>query len=840
LQAGVPRRPEWLVDRPRLYAQLDAATAITRLTAPAGGGKTALLTGWAATAGDDILWVDAAHHRADLWPHVVALLDARAGETPPAAGAIDVADRSPGLVAVIDNADHVDPLDVDRLLDQLGSGVLLRIVVAGRDLRHFATARALMYHSHQVLSPPALDFTLDEMFALLRSAGVFGQDQTVQLLHSYAGGDPAVLRAAMVELASPTRPDPAGALERIIELVASTIVSDAIDPDADTELGQFLRDTCLAATLDRPFVRELSGVEQPDVLLDEAVRLGLGSWLDQGTYTYSGAARLVLRNAARRIDPERAHRLGTRAARWSREHGNSEHAFRLAIVNEDYETASRQLRDGFFELLLLSRDQTRVLLESVGRQPLLSQPLLAYHLALIYNADDERRPLAREHFQLVLQGLATSSSDSIADELYKRYMEGVCHRALGHPEQGIDSARHACGLVAELTESDERELGRSLPGAIAHCGLTLLHAGEYEDAFTAFAHAQALAPPFTAGRLVGLSMAAGAHALLGEIDEATAVVGKVRNRAWPEQLFAYGSTFLYLADALIALEAGDVEAARAAMTQAAHDEKRFTPNDHWELITYVEALTDIVDRRPMAAVERIAAARALRRGARTGGQLARGLLTATRATAEIAAGNPAAALATLDAARDTGDTGDSAPCTIARARALLAVDQSTDAIAVLDRLDDDRLTTRQRAERAAIDLAARLRLSTAHAAQDIDNVMAAISVHGLSTPLSFLPQSDLDTIGELAGPTTAATLDGMVVSVLQPASVVSLTPRELAVLRLLAETGSSSEIADALYVSVSTVKSQIQSIYRKLGVNSREEALAGASRVAPPKRTRRA
>jgi LuxR family transcriptional regulator, maltose regulon positive regulatory protein len=55
-----------------------------------------------------------------------------------------------------------------------------------------------------------------------------------------------------------------------------------------------------------------------------------------------------------------------------------------------------------------------------------------------------------------------------------------------------------------------------------------------------------------------------------------------------------------------------------------------------------------------------------------------------------------------------------------------------------------------------------------------------------------------------------------------------LTEREIAVLRLLVGELSRRQIADALYVSLDTVKTHIRGIYRKLGAGSREEAVARA------------
>jgi len=55
-----------------------------------------------------------------------------------------------------------------------------------------------------------------------------------------------------------------------------------------------------------------------------------------------------------------------------------------------------------------------------------------------------------------------------------------------------------------------------------------------------------------------------------------------------------------------------------------------------------------------------------------------------------------------------------------------------------------------------------------------------------------------------------------------------LTDRELAVLRLLPGELSQREIAGALYVSINTVKSHVKSIYRKLGVETRAQAVSRA------------
>ncbi len=61
--------------------------------------------------------------------------------------------------------------------------------------------------------------------------------------------------------------------------------------------------------------------------------------------------------------------------------------------------------------------------------------------------------------------------------------------------------------------------------------------------------------------------------------------------------------------------------------------------------------------------------------------------------------------------------------------------------------------------------------------------------------------------------------------------VETLTPRELTIVELLPTHLSYLQIGEELYVSVNTVKSNLKSIYRKLGVTNRFEAVAAARQL---------
>lgn len=69
------------------------------------------------------------------------------------------------------------------------------------------------------------------------------------------------------------------------------------------------------------------------------------------------------------------------------------------------------------------------------------------------------------------------------------------------------------------------------------------------------------------------------------------------------------------------------------------------------------------------------------------------------------------------------------------------------------------------------------------------------------------------------------------VSGCQTAACFSLTKRESEILTLLVKNLQNQEIAAALYLSESTVKTHLKSIFRKLGVRNRTEALSLALRL---------
>ncbi len=78
---------------------------------------------------------------------------------------------------------------------------------------------------------------------------------------------------------------------------------------------------------------------------------------------------------------------------------------------------------------------------------------------------------------------------------------------------------------------------------------------------------------------------------------------------------------------------------------------------------------------------------------------------------------------------------------------------------------------------------------------------------------------------------THTTLSDTLQHAVERGPIELLSPQEQRVLRLLIAGQTYAEMAQALIVSPNTIKTQVNSIYRKLGVSRRAEAIAMASRL---------
>ncbi|XEC33030.1 hypothetical protein JAO84_30265 [Streptomyces fradiae] len=209
----------------------------------------------------------------------------------------------------------------------------------------------------------------------------------------------------------------------------------------------------------------------------------------------------------------------------------------------------------------------------------------------------------------------------------------------------------------------------------------------------------------------------------------------------------------------------------------------------------------------------------------------RGHAALTASAAHLAAGSPEAAAEVLRAVAD-----DQPLCRIAAARAYLAAGDRATALSLLDGLPGPGHTGPAVSVRAALVRArvARLEGDLASVHRLLGRALREAGPEELRRPFleagpwiaPFLAAPSLRPLA--AGWLAPGPAPGPAPAPVPEAPVEPLSARERDVLSRLARTMSTEEIAADLYVSVNTVKTHLKSVYRKLSVHRRNEAVRRA------------
>ena len=131
-----PRLPETLVAREHLYSAIDKTSRLplTQLIAPAGTGKTMLLSAWAngrIEAGDDVAWL-AAHEHHELTARLRAAVGRRTGAVLKVLADAQERGVEPQVV-IVDDAHLLTRDQLQLLADILGAEPdSVRLVLASR------------------------------------------------------------------------------------------------------------------------------------------------------------------------------------------------------------------------------------------------------------------------------------------------------------------------------------------------------------------------------------------------------------------------------------------------------------------------------------------------------------------------------------------------------------------------------------------------------------------------------------------------------------------------------------------------------------------------------------
>ncbi|MGP3535663.1 LuxR C-terminal-related transcriptional regulator [Microbacterium sp. RD1] len=837
---AVPRLPPRLAARSRLTERLDAAAAVVVLHAPSGFGKTAALTQWATATDRHGLWfrvreglAEPAAFVRDLSAELdaVGLLEAdnplrtasetlSLGEDPWRMVGRGLR-RIPGtFTLVLDEAEHLDDDTAAGILRTVAENPDLSLRVATRRADRFTEPGLDVALEVERLGPADLALTEAEVVEIL---GPAASAQTVA--HVLEHGASAAL-ARVVGLSG--RTDATGAADPVASLLRMRA------PAWDAAFRTFLERISLSEAVDADLARQLTNDPDAVALLDRAESEGLGYWSSppapdrEGTlFIPSPVFRRILDATSRRRLPARLVRsLDARIARWNLDHGRPYPALQAAVHARDWALVTDVVRQHWSDLFA-DASEVRELFRRVPPLTLRAQPLVSMLLALLYNARAGHRLRALEFFTLAAYGARTQRATAApADRALLAAVESAAHRVSGREAQALRAAEAGFETMSGMTPEERDRLGRNAPTVDNQIGLSLYYGGRTDEALAAFRRSEATAAERGLhGGIQALAHTAGILAASGEIREATAVADAALSRHWPEGwLTGYPGSLLRAALAWIALENDDPDAAEAEMAVLAPHRQTI---EHWALLEEIDVLIRILRGDVEDAAAQADRSEQRQQERKAVGPSSRRRMQRTRVLIEVARGDLPAA----DRAASALPAG--AERDIARARIRLAAGDSDAALQILATVPVGGPDARLRAEHLSLTAGA---LALRADADETLRALRALAVHldrcGLTLPLSLVPVDALEAardvvagtdLDDVLGPALERSIARRAIG--SRARGPEFTPREQVVARSLASGATIAQIAADLSVSPNTVKSQVKSVYRKLGVASREEAV---------------
>ncbi|MDQ0579641.1 LuxR C-terminal-related transcriptional regulator [Streptomyces rishiriensis] len=875
---AIPARPETFLRRERLVSHLDQAlrTPLTMVNGAAGAGKTLLVADWAAARDLPVAWLttDAAEQGPGmLWAYLLQALRASGASLPAGIGcpadasrvppnllarlAAELSVRDRPVTVVLDEYDRmIAPEVADQLefvLHHAGDGLRLILVTRTEPLLPLHRYRAAGDLTE--IRGAELAFTSQEAAELLDLHGLRLAAHATQGLVDRTRGWAAGLR--LCALAAREHPDPETYLKEF-EADHSTV--------ADFLLAEVLRrqppetqDVLLRVSVLDRFRPELVNAltERTDagpILAGLHRENAFVEHLGQDWYRLHPLFAEILRAHLRMRSPGLEPELHRRAARWLRGSGSLTETLGQGAAAGDWEFTAGALIDDFAIGWLFTGLGSEELADLFARMgPEATGPATD----LVRAARElSRRDLDRglRHLRDAEQGLTAGLGPTVEPGAAAEQVLTAAWTAAGE-EPGMVAARLSCALLETLAGRLTGEPGRAERAAaaaealcgrapahllerhpeltallLAHLGSARLWAGRFDEACAALSQvagsgagaSTALAREDSLG---GLALIDYLDGWLGRAERKARAAVTVTERYGLPQPSGSGMGRLVLA--AVAVDRDDLGRARRLLAEAAGaggtDPALEDP--------VMEAGRAIATARlHLARGDTRAALEAAERAvpATVVSPWAAGQTALVVSAVHLAEGRPETAVEVLRAV-----SGEQPACAVAAARAHLAAGRPGVAI---DLLDDVR--PQGRAGPAVTVRALLVRAQAADRAGD-----AATARRLVAQALREARRDGLRRPFGEAGPWIRPLLDAMAPRVRRadrgaPGAAASdgpplplveeLSGRERDVLSRLALTMSTEEIAADLFVSVNTVKTHLKSVYRKLAVNRRNDAVRRA------------
>ena len=864
---------------------------LTLVSAPAGFGKTTLLGDWSeqlSRDGKSVAWVSldlSDNDPARFLTYLVGALQEieegigegvlaslRSPQMPPIEALMGVlvnelAEVAHEITVILDDYHLIDSDPVHEavsfLLEHLPENA--RLVISSRADPPLPLARLRVRDQMTEVRAADLRFTSEEASAFLNDVmGLSLSEGDVAVLEGVTEGWIAALQLAALSMRD--RQDTSGFVEsfsgsnrHVLDFLAEEVLER--QPEG---VREFLLKTSVLERMSASLCDSLTSRNDGQQMLErlEHENLFVIALDDERQwYRYHHLFADVLRSRLQREQPERIRELHRRAAAWYERNGWTSEAIRHALAAQEHDRAAdlveRVARKMWFrgEVMTLLGWLEALPEETRRRRP---QLLLQYSAALLWVGQlDDVEPLVQEIERAVGpsgEGLDEDLQSSADETLRQVLLGGVAAtrswRAYlkGEPHDAIALARRALELLPET----DLELRTYAAFRLAEAYRT---ADDLEAASAAFAESAELGRAAGHDFLVLMAMSRQAKLQMaqGRLRKADHVLQRTLRFAVEQigdSLPATGEVHVIIGELLY--EWNDLEAAARRLKEGIRLAERMgqfeTLVDGYVAISRVEMAQDSADSALETAqeasrlAERSGAAEAIVEAAAWNARLhlTRGDLTAAVLELERIAGTSAVSVSMV---RETGQ--------ITRARLTMVRGEHDEALRLLEGLREaaeasDRkgnlleilvlqalaLWATNEKERAVTTL------TRAFVLAEPEGYVRTFADEGaamgdlLSEVLDAQQRGRLDATPSVPMRYLAKLMAALAREDAAPAAderlPEPLSERELEVLALVAAGMSNKEIAGRLFVSVTTVKTHINNLYRKLDARSRIQAVARA------------
>lgn len=842
-----------VVDRPRLYQVLDSPLVrVCVVQGPSGCGKTTLLRSWALREEQHlpVTWVSLSGEvagRQAFWEHVASSAFRLGGLTEETAArikeqlshAVDpvriaselLAEAGP-VVIVLDAYEHLGEVlpEIDRdLADLVAATPELRLMVTTRSSTQLADLQLSDGGIVRVMTLSELAFTPAEIGMLIASQTGIDDANLAASVADVTKGFALTVRAVALTLSQ------LGRIPRIDSAEWNAVLGarmESLLPDQTAV--QFVTDTSVPPYVDVELSHLLSGNPDAAGLLAMLERNGFGRWIPYArhrpVFQYVEAIRDTFRARAA-DDPERYRRSCVTSASWLLENEEVvDQALQFAIDGGDYALADR-----IFVSVVISNPASYIsdrflgTLRKVPEEVLSDYPLLAFGLSLALLSHPILRADGPRVARIAIESTARPVYiEPTIDAFSLASMRAIARRLAGRYHDSSDACLEVLRSTANLDPALLATFGEHIGTILRQVGYSLLQGGRIDAAMAAEGQSVALCPTQTT-RDYSIVYAAGISAFSGDMARAKSLSASIDTEAWPVELRnSYMNGLGLVADGYASLD--DFEFGSAA--QVMRDAVSYMPRaEFWPFLTGISVAARHGLGQARAEAERVTrelTAPLPPHG--VGDNVATEHLHAVLALAWLAAGDQRMARRMLD-----GQPSDSPYLAIARIGVLLAAGRDADALRLSRTLLElPGHTIRTLAETQTAGAVAALRQHDPDLAWSWLSAGAVVwETYGPRMHVALLAPRDRRLLWEFGRDRESASLQSYLDVPLSEArasglAAATLTKRERVVLTALAEREGVRAIAEELVVSPHTIKTQLQSIYRKLGVSSREAAIAVA------------